>query len=97
VSKEAQRVADREEERQQILDELLADHGVAWAEQYKPGSYGCHELLDRTAFVANILEEYVLTHPSCVQNEDWFKLASEASAALQNLYQQVGQTHLAEK
>jgi len=37
VSKEAQQVDDREEERQQRLAELLADNGVAWAEQYTTG------------------------------------------------------------
>ena len=97
MSKEAQQVDDREEERQQRLAELLADNGVAWAEQYTTGSFGCHELLDRTAFVANILEEYVLSHPACIQNKDWFRLAKEAAGALHNLYQEVGEAHLAEK
>jgi hypothetical protein len=86
-----------EQERQQLIDELIADYGPDWAEQYKPGSFGCHELLDRTALVADNVERYVLTHPSCVQNRDWFVLAEQAVAALQELYQRIGQEHLDEK
>jgi hypothetical protein len=86
-----------EQERQQLVDELIADRGPDWAEQYKPGSFGCHELLDRTALVADTVERYVLTHPSCVQNRDWFALADQAVAALRELYQRIGQEHLDEK
>jgi hypothetical protein len=86
-----------EQERQQLVAELIADRGPDWAEQYKPGSFGCHELLDRTALVADAVERYVLTHPACVQNQDWFALADQAVAALRELYQRIGQEHLDEK
>ena len=81
-------------ERQQLLDELAADHGPHWAAQYAPGSFGCHELLDRTALAADIVERYVRTHPACIANQEWFALAEQAVAALQELYQRIGATHL---
>ena len=96
TSKEAPRVLDREEERQQLIEELVADQGSEWAERHKPGSFGCHELLDRTALVADILERYVLSHPACAQNKEWFELAEQAASALQALYQRVGEAHLTE-
>ncbi len=43
-----------EQERQQLTDEFNADHGPDWVEQAKPGSFGCHELLDRKALVADM-------------------------------------------
>ena len=97
MSKHTLKVPDVEQERQQLLDELLADHGPHWAKQYEPGSFGCHELLDRTALAADIVERYVRTHPACVQNREWFALAEQAVTALQELYQRIGATHLDDK
>ena len=97
MGKHALKVPDMEQERQQLLDELTADHGSHWAEQYAPGSFGCHELLDSTALAADIVERYVRTHPACVQNREWFALAEQAVAALQELYQRIGSAHLDEK
>jgi hypothetical protein len=94
MGKQAIKVLDREQERQQLADELSADQGPDWAEQYKPGSFGCHELLDRTSLVADTVEQYVLNHPACVQNKDWFALAEQAVEALRELYQQIGAEHL---
>ena len=82
------------DERQQLLDELNEEYGMNWVEQYTPGSFGCHELLDRTMLVADLVERFVLSHPSCVQNPDWFELAEQAVTALQTLYQQVGAAHM---
>ncbi|MCS6925523.1 MAG: hypothetical protein NZ578_06435 [Candidatus Binatia bacterium] len=97
MSKPVTSVLDREQERQHLAEELLADHGPHWKEQYKPGSFGCHELLDRTSLVADLVEQRVLSHPACVQNPDWFALAEQAVSALRELYQQVGAAHLDDK
>ena len=97
MSQHAMKVPDVEHERQQLLDELAADHGPHWAEQYETGSCGCHELLDRTALAADLVERYVRTHPACVQNPEWFALAEQAAAALHELYQRIGATHLDDK
>jgi hypothetical protein len=88
---------DLERERQQRIGEMIAEHGPQWSEQYKPGSFGCHELLDRTSMAADIVEEYVLSHPACAQNQDWFALADQAVAALRELYQRIGGEHLDDK
>ena len=55
------------QERQQLLREITEDCGDDWPEEFKPGSAGCHELLDRTLLVADLLEKYVQSHPACVQ------------------------------
>jgi hypothetical protein len=97
MGKQALKGLDTEHERQQLIDALKADHGPHWAEQYKPGSFGCHELLDRTALVADTVEQYVLTHPACVQQREWFALATQAVTALRELYQRIGEAHLDDK
>jgi hypothetical protein len=86
-----------EEERQQRVRDLCAERGAHWAEQYKPGSFGCHELLDRVSLAADTIDRHILSHPACVQNPDWFALAERAVAMLHDLYQRVGAEHLDDK
>ena len=83
-----------EEERARQAAELAADGDADWAKKCRPGSFGCHELLDRTAMLADMVEEWIQTHPACVANAEWFLLADQAAAALRELYQQVGAEHL---
>jgi len=87
-------LTDVRRERQQAITELVAEHGPNWAEEYKPGSFGCHELLDRTLLAAETVERSVLSHPACAQREDWYELAERAVAALNELYQRIGAEHL---
>src|SRR5581483_12519811 len=49
-----------ERDRQRLAQELAAESGEDWAEGYRPGSAGCHELLDRTALLTDMLERYLL-------------------------------------
>lgn len=63
-------------------------------EDYKPGSFGCHELLDRTECIGDMIGRNIIEHPSCQMNPEWLKLAEEASDALGKLYQLVGEAHL---
>jgi hypothetical protein len=83
-----------ERDRLRQADELAADLGEAWANEYRPGSAGCHELLDRTALLSDMLDRYLLDHPACVANPGWYMLAEQAAAALRELYQQIGGEHL---
>jgi hypothetical protein len=83
-----------EQERLRKAAELAADSGKDWAAACAPGSFGCHELLDRTAMLADMVEQQIQTHPACVANAEWFLLAEQAAAALRELYQQVGAEHL---
>jgi len=85
---------DTEGERRLRLAELRAEHGGEWEESFLPGSFGCHELLDRTQLAAEMVEEWILSHPACVRERGWFALAAEAVTALQALYQEVGAVHL---
>jgi hypothetical protein len=86
-----------ERDRQQRIEEMIAEHGSQWAKPYQPGSFGCHELLDRTSMAADIVEQYVLSHPACAQNQDWFVLADQAVTTLRELYQRIGAAHLDDK
>jgi len=97
MNRQPAKALDLERERQQRIGVMIAEHGPEWSEQYKPGSFGCHELLDRTSMAADIVEEYVLSHPACAQNQDWFVLADQAVAALRELYQRIGAEHLDDK
>jgi len=63
-------------------------------EKFKPGSFGCHELLDRTNLIINMIDREILQHPSCQMNPKWLKLANKASEALGKLYVAVGTKHL---
>lgn len=60
----------------------------------KPGSFGCHEILDRTLLAQEIVDEYILNHPSIEYKKKWVKLAEKASNALAALYQDIGKEHM---
>ena len=94
MSKATLKDTDTERERQELVDELATDLGAGGAEQYQPGSFGCHELLDRTALAADFVERHVLSQPACVLNAEWYELADQAVSALRELYQRVGAAHL---
>lgn len=97
MGKQVDTASSTEQERQGLIAELLADHGPQWVEQYKPGTFGCHELLDRTSLIAAAVEGYILSHPACLANPDWYALAEQAVTALNELYQRVGQDHLSDE
>ena len=84
-----------EQDRQRQARELAAESGEDWANEYRPGSAGCHELLDRTALLTDMLGRNVLAHPACIARPEWYALAEQAASALRQLYQQVGAEHLA--
>ena len=86
---------DAELDRQRQIAELVADSGNDWARQFLPGTSGCHELLDRTAMIADMIERHLSSHPACLANLEWHHLAEHAAAALRDLYQRVGAEHLA--
>lgn len=85
---------DREQTRECKADEMTADHGPAWRQQFAPGSFGCHELLDRVNRAAEQIERDLLGHPACIANAEWYGLAEDAVAALRELYQRIGAVHL---
>src|SRR5438128_1860152 len=94
MGSQATKISDTEQDRQRLMDEMSAEQGSGWLEQYEPGSFGCHELLDRTSLLADNLESYILSHPACFQNAEWYALADQAVTALRELYQRIGAAHL---
>ena len=87
-------LATADPERENKAAELDAEHGAGWVRENAPGSFGCHELLDRTAMFADAVERYILDHPACVANADWYSLADTAATSLRELYQLVGAAHM---
>src|SRR5580704_13837754 len=83
-----------EQDRLRQAQEIAAESGENWADGYRPGTSGCHELLDRTSLLADMLARHLLEHPACVARPDWYLLADQAAEALHALYQQVGAEHL---
>jgi hypothetical protein len=84
-----------EQLRREYIEECADDANDAdWKEHNKPGSFGCHELLDRTSLMSGAIERDILAHPACLQNKAWFELAHRAVQALNDLYQKVGAEHL---
>jgi len=83
-----------EQERERQAAEFSADGNANWAADNRPGSFGCHELLDRTNMLADLVEGQIQNHPACVANAEWFALAEQAASALRELYQRVGADHL---
>lgn len=84
------------QEWQEQLAAVAADNGPGWELRYQPGSFGCHELLDRVNLVGDLVEGQVLGHPACVLHAEWHQLAARAVEALRELYQRVGEAHLSE-
>lgn len=80
--------------RRRRIEDLASEAGPGWSDGFEPGSTGCHELLDRASIVADMIERCLLDHPACLTNPEWYRLAEQASAAVQRLYQLIGETHL---
>ena len=83
-----------EADRLRLANDLLADLGAGWGDGFRPGTPGCHELMDRASMLVDMLERYLLTHPACVAEPDWYALAERAAAAVRELFYQVGAEHL---
>jgi hypothetical protein len=94
MSQLAHTTDELEQLRQSYIEECKDGLAVEWEELAKPGSFGCHELLDRTSIVMSSVERDILSHPACLQNKEWFELAHRAVEALNDLYQKVGAEHL---
>ncbi|MGP0066689.1 MAG: hypothetical protein ACLQGP_24250 [Isosphaeraceae bacterium] len=83
-----------EPERRRLIEEMVAESGPGWETQFQPGSFGCHELLDRTFLLADQIEKIILAHPSCFRDPQWYALASRAAESLHELYKRVGSEHV---
>lgn len=86
--------AEIERERLERVEDLALEDGPEWSTHAMPGTFACHELLDRTMIAFNLVEEMILSHPACVQKREWYALAYRAFKALEGLYEKVGEIHL---
>src|SRR5262245_33278676 len=83
-----------ERAREHLANELAADSGAGWADAYRPGSPGCHELLDRASMLAEMLERHLVAHPACVANPARAALVERAARGVRELSRQVGAEHV---
>jgi hypothetical protein len=83
-----------EQDRIDRLNGLSDGREPGWRLRFAPGSFGCHELLDRTSLAAQAVDEWILSHPACLSHPQWFALARSALDALNELYHRVGEAHL---
>ncbi len=57
---------DNRRERQEQLASTSKEYGPDWEAHFGPGTFGCHELLDRINLIGDLVEERILGHPTCV-------------------------------
>lgn len=61
---------------------------------FEPGSFGCHEVLHMSLYLAEQVEGQLCDHPAIAGKPEWKKLADKAADSLQELYQALGREHL---
>lgn len=64
-------------------------------EDFAPGSFGCHEALHTTSLLMENVSAYLTEHPAILLDGDFYRLAMQAHQALFDLYQAIGEKHLA--
>lgn len=62
-------------------------------ERYGPGTFGCHEALDRTSILMHQAYE-LAEHGAILLNDEWKAMALKAAESLFDLYQSIGAVHL---
>lgn len=63
------------------------------AEDFQPGSFGCHEALHMASFLCNAVDVELCEHQAITMNEEWLRLAETAQIALQKLYDAIAEAH----
>lgn len=94
MNRESGDVRGTEGERLRRIKQQVDEAGPGWSGPFKPGTFGCHELLDRTSMLADQVERLIVDHTSILLDPEWFALAERALTALNDLYQRVGESHL---
>jgi len=62
---------------------------------YAPGTFGCHEALDRCSMLAGLVDE-LASHSAITLQPEWKAKADAAVKLLADLYQDIGRLHLSE-
>lgn len=76
---------DWEDAKQELNESNLNDLQAHFGKD----TYGSHELCDRVHLFLSILDEYILSHPSCILNEFLYEKAHEVFDLMSNLYNMV--------
>ena len=61
---------------------------------YSPGTMGCHEALHMASFLANSIDQEILSHPAIEAVPEWKALAQRSLDAMAELYGKIGEKHL---
>lgn len=61
---------------------------------FEPGSFGCHEAMDRAMLCYEFVAERLCSHPAIEGKPEWLALADAARQTLFDLYQAIGQEHM---
>ena len=70
-----------------------ADHDLD-PRQWAPDTFGCHEALHAASMITAMADDYLAEHPAVMANAEWKRIADEAVAKLNELYQAIGKEHL---
>ena len=70
------------QEWQERLAAVASEQEPGWEALYEPGSFGCHELLDRVMLLGDLVEGQVLEHPSCALHAEWHQLACASGGSV---------------
>lgn len=96
TDEETAAVDDKPSEPSKNVKAMLADHRrhrKEDAKRFRPGSYGCHEVMHMASYFANemgLLSE----HMAITQNKEWNDLANAAAENAFALYQAMAAVHL---
>ncbi|MDX3976576.1 hypothetical protein [Shinella sp.] len=66
-------------------------------EEFRPGSYGCHEALHAASMLTDMVESHLLKHPAILLNDDLCRHTHAIHAAQFDLYQAIGEKHLSDQ
>ena len=80
-----------EEDRQRLLADAIDNfNGEAEVHRrFDPGTFGSHEAADRAFIVLEMVESYLLNHPTVVMNEECFGKVHQAHQLLYDVYQKI--------
>lgn len=62
---------------------------------HPPGSYGCHELMDRVSLIRDLFGATVEAHPGLMNFPEWEAASDAAGEALFRLHNLIAEKHLA--
>lgn len=71
-------------------ERLIHLEDVEKPEEWRPGTGGCYEVLDRTSMFLDMIGIYILEHPAIVINKDWYTRAWKIHEAMCELYRDIG-------